>query len=169
MYVHSSGVLWARGRLLAGLLVYLFIVIFICSVWILTGWGIIGHLIWRANVIYCTQLLGQCRQVLKVRRWKVKPGSKLILSHRFLVFSLCWIFLSVLHLSLKLRSRLRFSGKHPLKKVKQETESCRRGRVVIEVRQPIRSQRESSKARGEARKEMTALSDGVQLMLFKLL
>lgn len=90
VYIHSSGVLRAWGRLFARLLVYLFIVIFVSGVWFFTGGWIICHLIWGANVIHCTQLLGQSRQVLKVRRWKVKPGSKVILS--FLFFSLCWDF-----------------------------------------------------------------------------
>ena len=67
-YVHSSGVLWARGRLFTCLLVHLFVVVFICGVRFFAGGGIIGHFIWGADVVYRTQLLGQSRKVLKVSR-----------------------------------------------------------------------------------------------------
>lgn len=72
-YLHSFGVFRARGRLFTRFLVYLFIVILICSVRILAGGWILRYLVRWTNVIHCTQLFGQSSQVLEHHGVTGKP------------------------------------------------------------------------------------------------
>lgn len=65
LYLPSPGILSSRSGLLSSLLVHLLVIFFIGGARLLAWGGVVGDLVGRPHVIYCTKLLSESSQVLR--------------------------------------------------------------------------------------------------------